>query len=254
MFAKNISRMFLGALTLASLAACNDSSNSSSSIVSKATVSAAVQNGDVYVNVATSFKSSNVTMVAVQWPVYNPNNPSQQIGAVTVSQGATTTDITLGLDVSAVVHVSGLNPETTLPNGLPFPASGVTAKWYSLPLGNSKTSKLYVNIDTTSSQYVVGYALTSDSLSSGVIANVFFPFTANGVTGYGGIFSGTKPGTSGVAVFADVSSAVKAVTPSFTAAKVAKVKFEDHTPALKKVPVYNRLMKLDAEKATIYLH
>lgn len=253
MFAKNITRMFLGAMTLASLAACNESSTSSS-IVSKASVTAAVQNGDVYVNVGTSFNSSNVTMVAVQWPIYNPNNPSQQIGAVTVSQGATTTDITLGLDVSAVVHVSGLTPETALPNGLPFPASGLTAKWYSLPLGNSTTSKLYVNIDTTSSQYVVGYALISDSLSAGVAANVFFPFTANGVTGYGGIFSGTKAGTSGVAVFADVSSVVKSVTPSFTAAKVAKVKFEDHTPALKKVPVYNHIMKLDAEKAKIYLH
>ncbi len=249
MITSKIQQLFLGALAVASLAAC---SQNGAQIIKGAELKAEVQQGDIYVDLTTHLDSNNVQILAVQLPIYNPENPLEQLGLVSIatpSQGVT--DISLALNLSKVTKLQSLTVEKGLPNGTAFPVWGVNANnWYSLPLNNSKTSKLYVNIEGTLQKAVVGYALVSDSLSAGVTANIFAPFTAEGVTGYGGIFSGVKPGTSGVAVFADVSSVLKAVNP--TLAKTSQsVYFLDRTSEARQKPVFKRLIDLNLNRAKI---
>ncbi|MDG0815517.1 hypothetical protein [Bdellovibrio svalbardensis] len=247
-----IKKLFLAALTLSSLAACSENGVQ---IIKGADLKAEVQQGDIYVDLTTHLDSNNVQILAVQLPIYNPENPLEQLGLVSIatpSQGVT--DISLELNLSKVAKLQSLTPEKGLPNGTAFPVWGVNANnWYSLPLNNSKTSKLYVNIEGTLQKAVVGYALVSDSLSAGVTANIFAPFNAQGVSGYGGIFSGVTPGTSGVAVFADISSVFKAINPTFVQAKSSSqsVYFLDRTSDARKKPLFKRLIDLNLKKAKV---
>ncbi|QDK38981.1 hypothetical protein [Bdellovibrio sp. NC01] len=245
-----VKTLILAATAMMGLAAC---SPGSTQVIKGADLKAEAQsNGDIYINLTTHLDSNNVQILAAQLPIMNPNNPAEQLGLININTSAPgITDIALGLNLSAVAKLPVLTPETTLPNGTSFPVWNTTAKWYSLPLNNSKTSKLYVNIDWTAQKSIVGYALTSDSLSAGIVANIFSVFNANGVTGYGGVFSGTTPGTSGLAVFADVSSVLTALNPTFSPVVTKKIVFADHTSEVKQKMFTKKLIDLNVKKAKI---
>lgn len=47
-----------------------------------------------------------------------------------------------------------------------------------------------------------------DAVSAGVAGDAFIPFMYNNVTGLAGVFTGTLPGTSGIATFIDISASL----------------------------------------------
>lgn len=249
MITKNIRNILMGAFALASLAACDPNANQ---IIKGADLTAQVQQGDIYVGLTTHLNSNNVQILAAELPVFNPQNPAEQVGHISITTPQMgITDISLEMNLSKVSKLSSLTPEKGLPNGTAFPVWGVNpGSWYSLPLNNSKTSKLYVNVDWTAQNAIVGYALVSDSLSAGITANIFSAFNAQGVTGYGGIFSGTAPGTSGVAVFANISSVLKAVNPTLTKSST-QIYFADRTSDSRKQTVQKHLIDMNLKKTKI---
>lgn len=250
MIRTKIQQLFLAVVAIASLAAC---SQNTAQVIKGASIKAEVQNGDIYADLVTHVDSNQVQILALDLPIFNPKNPAEQLGEIKITTPqAGLTDITLALNVSKVAKLQYvLTPEKTLPNGTLFPVIGVdTNSWYSIPLNNSKNSKLYVNIEGTSQKAVVGYALVSDKLSAGITANIFTPFAAQGVSGYGGVFSGITPGASGIAVFADISSVLKAANPSLTKT-TARIRFWDKTTEAKKKPLYKHLIDLNLKDAKL---
>ncbi len=149
------------------------------------------------------------------------------------------------MNASRLVKLPTLTKETGLPNGTAFPVWGVNANnWYSLPLNNEKTSKLYVNIDFTSKKAVLGYALTTASVNAGVVGNLFSIFEGAGVTVFGGIYSGPQAGQSGVAIFGDVSKVFQIGTKS-------NIRFADSTSDSRKKAIEKHMIKLNTKKAVL---
>lgn len=248
MITSKLKTIILSTIAAMTLSACG---NSSSEIIKNAELQAEVHaDGDLYASLTTKMDSNNVQIVSMDIPVFNPKNPTEQIGGLRISnpsQGVT--QISLLMNVTSLANLQyTLTPVKTLPNGTAFPVVGVNAgSWYAIPLKNSTNSKLYINIDGTKSA-VVGYALITDQLASGVVGNIFAPFAAEGVTGYGGVFSGAQPGTSGVAVFADISSVLKKITPNLKTASVKKqITFADKTTEKVQKKIYKHVIKLNVK-------
>lgn len=238
------------AFTILTLAACGQSP---SSIIKNAEVRASVSStGEMFASLTTSMDSSNIQISSMEIAVMNPRNAFEQIGSLRiVTPQFGTTQVTLDLNVSVLAHIQyTLTPEKGLPNGTLFPVFGPKiGTWYSVPLKQNANSKLYINIDNTAGSVVLGYALVTDQLASGVAGNIFVPFAAQGVNGYGGIFSGTKPGTSGVAVFADVSGAFSSILPKVkNSIAQSKVVFADQTSESSQEKIFKKLIKLNLKK------
>lgn len=235
-------KMILSGVAVLSLAAC-----SQEGLIKGAELSTKVTQGDVYVSLKTHVDSNNLQIMSVQLPIYNPENHTEMLGMLTVSSMVPgITDIDLTLNFSRVTNIPALQAEKGLPNGTLFPVMGVNAsEWYSIPLSDSRVSKLYLNLDLQAPKVVLGYALGTDSLSAGIVANLFTGFNAQGVTGYGGVYSGLLPGQSGVAVFADVTSVLKTSS--------AGVSFVDRTTKNRQNRIVERLQQLNQKRSVLRL-
>lgn len=241
--------ILVGVFVTLTLAACGQSP---SSIIKNAEVHATVgEDGDIFASLMTSMDSNNIQILPTEIVVMNPKNSSEQIGSLRVTTPQVgMTQITLEVNVSTLAQIQNtLTPETALPNGTPLPVLGTKiGTWYSIRLKQYTNSKLYVNIDNTAS-VVLGYALVTDQLGAGVAGSIFVPFTGQGVSGYGGVFSGTTPGTSGVAVFADVSGVFSTILPKVKN-KVTqnRVILADQTPQSYQEKIYKKLIKLNLKE------
>lgn len=223
------------------LAAC-----SPEGLIRDAELSSSVQQGDLYVGLKTRMEASNIQMVSAQIPIMNPDNPAEMIGRLSISSlSPGITELELLFNFSRVSSLPRLKPETGLPNGTSFPVYGVNSQnWYSLPLGGSGSSRMYLNLDLSTSKVVVGYTLSSESLNAGVIANLFTGYQGQGVVVYGGIYSGPLPGQSGLAVFGDVTSVL-------TGSSQGTVRFYDGTPAGNRRSLLQRLLDLNKKKSVL---
>lgn len=233
---------FAALLCMGLLSAC-----SQESIITGADLSTDVVNGETFIGLKTHLSTNNVQIVAGQIAVVNPNNPLEMLGQIKItSQDYGKTDVDFQVNASRLIKLPSLQKETALPNGTAFPVWGVNANnWYSIPLGKD-SSKLYVNVDSANKKAVMGYALSTASVNAGVVGNLFTIFQGNGVTGFGGIYSGPQAGQSGVAIFADVSKVFQLGTKS-------KVSFADKTSESRKKAIQKRMIDLNVKKATLKL-
>ncbi|AFY00444.1 hypothetical protein [Bdellovibrio bacteriovorus] len=240
MISSTIQKLMLSTVAVLSLAAC-----SQEGLIKGAALSTKITQGDVYVSLKTQVDSNNLQIMSVQLPIYNPENPVEMLGMLNVSSLVPgITDIDLVLNFSRITKIPALQAEKGLPNGTLFPVMGVKAEeWYSIPLSDSRVSKLYLNLDLQTPKVVLGCALGTDSLSAGIVANLFTGFSAQGVTGYGGVYSGLLPGQSGVAVFADVTSVLKTSS--------AGVSFLDRTTKSRQSRVVERLQQLNQKRSVL---
>ncbi|UXR64723.1 hypothetical protein EZJ49_00445 [Bdellovibrio bacteriovorus] len=204
------------------------------------------QQGNLFVGLKTHLDSNSIQIMNVQLPIYNPDSPLEILGVLQVNSVAPgMTDVDLLVNFTRVTQIPSLKAERGLPNGTFFPVMGTkTDNWYSIPLSDSRISKLYLNVDLAASKVVLGYALGTDAVSAGIIANLFTGFNSNGITGYGGLYSGVQPGQSGFAIFADVSAILNGPT-------TPKVFFADSTSESSKRPLQKRLWDLNAKKTWI---
>ncbi|MFS4459484.1 hypothetical protein [Bdellovibrio sp. HCB2-146] len=244
----NVRKAFLAVAACLSLSACGDGK-----LITGADLSASVDQGQILMDLVTHLESQNIRFPVMQIPILNPHNPAEILGQLSLSSPAVgKTDVGLKVNLTQVASLPYLTPEKGLPNGTAFPVIGVDAsKWYSLPLGGSKSSKLYLNIDQVTQRAVVGYTLASDGLSTGLVANLFLPFQSTTVAGYGGVYSSPNPGQSGFALFADVSAVLK--TQAHSVQSLSRVGFKDATPEKKKETVQRKIIDLNLKKALLKL-
>lgn len=244
----NVRNAVLAVAACLSLSACGDDK-----LITGADLSASVDQGQIVMNLVTHLESQNIRFPVMQIPILNPNNPAEVLGQLSLTSPAIgKTDVDLQVNLTQVSNLPYLTPEKGLPNGTAFPVIGVDAsKWYSLALGGSKSSKLYINIDHATQRAIVGYTLASDELSTGLVANLFVPFQTTTVAGYGGIYSSPNPGQSGFALFADVSGVFKAQAHSVGLAKA--VGFTDVTPEKKKDSIRNKVIDLNLKNTLLKL-
>lgn len=244
MIASPFKHLFLAITAVMSLAAC-----SQESVIKGAELTTQTQQGNLFVGLKTHLDSNSIQIMNIQLPIYNPDSPLEILGMLQVNSPAPgVTDVDLLVNFTRVTQIPSLKAERGLPNGTFFPVMGVkTDNWYSIPLSDSRISKLYLNVDLAASKVVLGYALGTDAVSAGIIANLFTGFSSNGITGYGGLYSGVQPGQSGFAIFADVSSILKStVTP--------KVFFVDNTTESRKKPLQKRLWDLNLKKTWLRIN
>lgn len=219
-------------------------------IIKNVSVSAQEQEGDLYVGLTTQLQTNNLQILNITLPVFATSMPGVQVGQIEVqSYSPGFTNVTLKVNLSEVTELP-LRQETSLPNGTPFPVWGVDVKgWYSLAVGSSQASKVYLNLASNQSYAILGYALSIDSLSVGIAANVFKPFQADTIAGYGGLYTGLLPDQSGLAVFANIRSLIP--QNSFTAVEEKKVVFADFTSVKSKETLCKYVAALDKKKSKI---
>lgn len=238
MIASPLKHLFLALAAVVSLTAC-----SQESVIKGAQLTTQTQQGNLFVGLKTHLDSNSIQIMNVQLPIYNPDSPLEILGMLQVNSPVPgTTEVDLLVNFTRVTQIPSMKAEKGLPNGTFFPVMGVkTDNWYSIALSDSRISKLYLNVDLAASKVVLGYALGTDAISAGIIANLFTGFNSNGVSGYGGLYSGVQPGQSGFAVFADVSSILSQSTPN-------KVFFADSTVESRKKPLRKRLWDLNVKR------
>lgn len=238
-----ISKIALALLTIAMTAAC-----AKESPITLTQLNFANNGGDNYATLKSHVKSSKVSISIEPISIKDPTN-GREIGVISVSNlGAGVNEIVLSLNVSSFLKLPPLNKVTTLPNGMPFPVLLVDPNnWTEVAIGSAK-SRLFFNVDLIGKQAVIGYALSADILSTGTAANVFFDFTAGSanfnVTGIGGIYSGTAPGQSGFALFADFNVALG----SFNGKPMV---FKDETPVEAQEAIMYKLLEIHQNRSVI---
>nr|BFD61976.1 hypothetical protein BdHM001_06570 [Bdellovibrio sp. HM001] len=238
MIASPLKHLFLALAAIVSLAAC-----SQESVIKGAQLTTQTQQGNLFVGLKTHLDSNSIQIMNVQLPIYNPDSPLEILGMLQVNSPVPgTTEVDLLVNFTRVTQIPSMKAEKGLPNGTFFPVMGVkTDNWYSIAFSDSRISKLYLNVDLAASKVVLGYALGTDAISAGIIANLFTGFNSNGVSGYGGLYSGVQPGQSGFAIFADVSSILSRSAPT-------KVFFADSTVESRKKPLRKRLWDLNVKR------
>jgi hypothetical protein len=171
------------------------------SFVKGANLTTSQQNGQDYVKLSTQLNAGSIVILPVALPVYNPHNPSEQIGSISVSGS----ELDVNLNLSAVLSLPDDTVNGTLPNGTTIPVAGVSSQnWISLPVANGK-SIVYLNFDVQNKKVALGAAVSIDQLSIGIPAALLVPFSFTGVSGVAGVYTGVSKGQSGFAVFADAS-------------------------------------------------
>lgn len=236
----------IGILIFAShLIACSEEG-----IIKSVSVTAQEQQGYTYVGVTTQLQTNNLQIINVTLPIFSTSMLGVQVGQIEVqSYSPGYTNITLKVNLSEVTELP-LKQETTMPNGTPFPVWGVDAKrWYSLSVGSSQVSKVYLNLADDASYAILGYALSIDTLSVGLAVNLFKPFQTDLITGYGGIYTGPLPGQSGVAVFANIKPALPLI--SLLENADSEIYFGDSSSEKSQNTLRKHVASLDKKKARL---
>jgi hypothetical protein len=206
MFSKNFLVSGLLVILGLSMTAC---SSTSSSWVSGVGLATAEQNGDEYVTVSTQLKTGSIALIPISLPIMNPKNLLQQIGQIDLKSslgGSAASELDISLDMTQILNLPAGSSMGVLPNGTQIPVSGVnSANWISLPVQSGK-SRVYVNVDVQNKKVALGVAVSIDQLAIGVPANLLLPFSASGVSGVAGVYTGVAAGQSGFALFVDASS------------------------------------------------
>lgn len=191
---------FVGALGLSQVAC-----SSSSGFVQNVKFGSVEQNGVDFIEVRTALNLNGLLLSALAIPIFDPKNPGQLIGQVSVVSGlgggAAELVILIRSDVLPNLPVAS---QGLLPNGTPIPVAGIDRnRWVTLSVGSA--SRVYLNVDLAQSKAVLGVALGVDALTTGVLANVLIPFQSNNVSGLAGIYSGAQAGQSGFALFVEAN-------------------------------------------------
>jgi hypothetical protein len=182
-------------------------------IVSGAQFSTIEENGNVFGKLDLLLQTGNVLLPAFDLPILNPKNPGAIYGTISM-QDALSAGTRLGISVN-LTEISGVEgvDGSLLPNGRSIPLFlGEGVKPIAVSIRNNSRAYFAFSAGTA----VIGTAIVIpefDKISSSVGAvDVFFPFQAsNGVSGVAGLFSSNQSGQSGIAVFVDASSAMKAI-------------------------------------------
>lgn len=178
------------------------------------------QGTDLWTSMTAQIDTGAMILAGVTIPIVNPHDPSVVYGNLSMqsnlcnpngvcSGGGT---LTIAVNITQVSHSQVL--DNRLPNGTMIPVGqAVNNAIVALPLGGTG-GKIYVAFGQNIA--MLGVALPFSALDNvgqyipGV--NIFQPFASNGVNGIIGMFTGANVKTTGVALFADLSSLIHSAT------------------------------------------
>lgn len=155
--------------------------------------------------------TNQITLNPMVLQFFNPKLPTEVFGAIDISNPSPdVTSVGFTYDFTQALSFANVSETTTLPNGTPIPVAGPNPTWLVLQPKGQSASLVCLNIDTKAKKAAIGYTLASDQLNSGALGNLIMKFNIGGLggSGAGGSYNGNGngPGTSGFALFADVSA------------------------------------------------
>jgi len=239
-----MNQFFKGLLVLGALglAACSGTNQFVKSVELSAST-----NQHVQVTLTANLFTDQVTLNPMVLQFFNPKLPTELFGAIDISNPSPdVTAVGFTYDFTQALSFANISETTTLPNGTPIPVNGANPTWLVLQPKGQSASLVYLNIDTKAKKAAIGYTLASDQLSSGTLGNLIVKFNLTGLPGTGaaGIFNGNGPGTSGFALFADVSSL-------FGVRHAGDLTVSDATSNEAKVQIEKFLYELNLQRAKI---
>lgn len=181
--------------------------NSGYKPVTNVTVTTKTLDQDVYVNLKAQFNLGNTTLPSVTFPVVNPKSPSEIYGSISMAPTLDgKSEVSLDINFTQITHLQG--GKASLPNGTALPIGGINGVEIVELLIPNTLAKVYIGIDQNVA--IAGFALAIKELDQigntigGV--NLFPSFSFGKIKGVGGIFTGKTSGTTGIALFVDLSS------------------------------------------------
>ncbi len=225
-----------------------------------------VIDGAVWAHASGQFATGGLVLPALTMPIFDPKRPGVSYGTVAILPTLTgKTELKVSVNISEAAHVQ--NVMRTMPNGTAIPVGGIDAcQVLGLPVGSTKTV-VYLGLGDGCA--ILGVALAIKELDKvgtyvGLPINFFPRFDfGKGVVGVAGVFTGQTSGSSGIAFFADLSSALKPQTKSANLAGLRVV--QDVTSVQSKLtfrsvqPGNSAMRKLyrgfgDVKKGRVQLH
>jgi len=206
--------------------------------------------------------TQRTSLPAISLPLgYSPET-GFSYGELSISPSAPNrSKVTLDVNLTQAAQLPPSDP--WLPNELDLPISGIDPSSI-ISLKTSGSSKVYIAFSPES--VILGTAITLrefDSLGERVgRTNLFFPFNLKDqIFGSAGIFTGSKPHTSGLGLFVDASPLLDRLNPEGLPATLTysqlheKPKFQSTFPRYKKVKLIRRAInKMNARKQKLHLH
>jgi hypothetical protein len=196
------------------LSGCGQNSNPVANVISQIELKSYKVGSDEWIQMKAGLVTGNFMLAGINAPITDPTDLSKvygQIGLLPVLCGNNPNcqgggDLTISLNITQVTQVQGVAP--ILPNGTGLPLGGLqNAHVVALPIGNTG-GRIYFafgpgvgmlgtaipfSVLDPSGQYVPG-------------VNVFQPLQLGPVSLIAGIFAGSVPNTTGIGLFADLTS------------------------------------------------
>ncbi|MFZ9596460.1 MAG: hypothetical protein ACO3A2_10335 [Bdellovibrionia bacterium] len=172
---------------------------------------------DQWIEAQAQLSTGGFALAGMSFPVADPTDPSRVYGSLNVMPNlcsqpscSNTGTMTLSLNLTEVARVKP--SQAVLPNGTPIPISSVqNMPVIELPIGKTP-ARIYLALSPGSA--VMGVAIPFAALDPagkylpGV--NLFQPLSFRNVHLVGGLFTGSAPQSTGVALFIEISSFLKA--------------------------------------------
>ena len=207
MFCKSHLKVFSFVFFLLPLSLLVGCGNGSKSLIKNVTATTEVRGDSTFVSLNAQVYSGGIAFPSLELPVSNPRTGGEYGAFVMHPDFEGNVEIGIQVNLTEALKVPG--GMAVLPNGSMLPlASGISSHVVSFQIGNTR-SVAYVGAGGAST--VLGVALPIsqfDQLANYIGGLNLFPsfHFSNGIQGVGGIFTGTLPGTNGLAIFADIGS------------------------------------------------
>lgn len=183
--------------------------------LSDAKIKGYVENNATYVDASVMMQTGSVILPALEIPVLDPKNPGTTLGVFSLrpTLGNAQTEMAIKVNLTAAAKVQAFDGHY-LPNGTKVPIGGIDSmQVIAIPI-DSKGTLLYVAVDTTSKQALLGAAIPVREFANlspyvgGM--NVFPAFRFKDILAVAGIYtSAPGVGKNGLGIFVDASSLFK---------------------------------------------
>jgi len=188
--------------SIASFSACGKSQ-----FIKSAQLGAHTSGGDEYAELIATVDSQQLILPEIQFPIIDIRHPGLSFGNIGLkpSLDGKTTELSIDLDLSQILHLPKAGENASLPNGTGLPMSGIDPSQVMMFNIGGGGSRVYVEMDTLNKKAMLGAALVISQFNIGAVADLFIPFQGTGFLGTAGVFTGAQFGQSGFGIFADLS-------------------------------------------------
>jgi|SRR5690554_3527573 len=241
-----------------SLVSCG---GSVSNVLDNVEVKTQVQDQDVLLSFSADLDLGAMSFASISVPILHPRGQTP-IGQLQLTSGlGGVNKLSVLLNVSEVADIQ--TTQAVLPNGnlIPLIATNPT-----IAVDIGKGAKVYLTVGTNTTAIGVAVPIKEfDSIGRSLPGlNVFPIVNKNGYIGTAGIFTGAKAGTSGIAVVADISSAMNridifgaqyGIQAQEARGEIVKLDYRSHSASKSaKSKLDDKLYDLNKKKAKLRAH